>query len=292
MPSKAVLPRHAIKLSRIIIVQQAAPGRSRLLEVGAICRPFYGAAEFGMVRRQQEGCRDMFNAAYNPNLVSNLQPNSYRNCISWFIAVLIGALFVPPGFFLKHGDASAAETDQPVKYESVFGFGRQSIGISAGHGLALGIGGTKTPELKDIQFVYVTPRWGVGISDPLGGSSWYRGNFELLLEGTFLYNFEPKSGIAGGLTPMIRYNFLAGSRFIPFLQAGAGVLALDADLKGQSDGLSFAPQGGLGFHYFVSQRTALTGEWRFHHISNASIHDRNAGINSSLFLIGVTFFFR
>ncbi|MEX0804192.1 MAG: acyloxyacyl hydrolase [Candidatus Binatia bacterium] len=235
----------------------------------------------------------MFNDAYNRNLVSKLRPNSHRNCLIWFIVVLIGTLFVPPGLVSKNGHAFAADAaDQPARYDSVFGFGKQSLGISAGHGLALPIGGTQTPELEDIQFVYVTPRWGVGISDPLGGSSWYRGNFELLLEGTFLYNFEPKSGIAGGITPMIRYNFLTGSRLITFLQAGAGVLALDADLTGQSDGLSFAPQTGLGFHYFFSQRTALTGEWRLHHISNAGMHDSNAGINSSLVLIGVTFFLR
>ncbi|MPZ76317.1 MAG: hypothetical protein GEU77_07310 [Deltaproteobacteria bacterium] len=234
---------------------------------------------------------DMGKPAYRRNRVGKLEATSDRCRRSLFIAALIGSLFVLSGLVSKNGHAYAADaTEQPARYESVFGYGRQSIGISAGHGLALPIGGTQTPELEDIQFVYVTPRWGVGISDPLGGSSWYRGNFELLLEGTFLYNFEPKPGIAGGLTPMIRYNFLTGSRFIPFLQAGAGVLALDADLTGQSDGVSFAPQGGLGFHYFVSQRAALTGEWRLHHISNAGIHNRNAGINSSLFLIGVTFF--
>jgi lipid A 3-O-deacylase len=90
----------------------------------------------------------------------------------------------------------------------------------------------------------------------------------------------------------VRYNFLTGSRFIPFLQAGAGVIALDADLRQQADGVNFILQSGLGFHYFISQRTALTGEWRFHHISNAGIHNQNAGINSSLFMLGVTFFFR
>jgi hypothetical protein len=67
---------------------------------------------------------------------------------------------------------------------------------------------------------------------------------------------------------------------------------LDADLARQSDGLNFILQSGVGLHYFISQRTALTGEWRFHHISNASIHDKNAGINSSLFMLGVTFFLR
>ncbi|HEX6438101.1 MAG TPA: hypothetical protein VF182_13265 [Candidatus Binatia bacterium] len=65
-----------------------------------------------------------------------------------------------PGFGLESGAALAADAaDQPGTYGSAFGFGRQSLGISAGHGLALPVGGTDNPEMEDIQFVYVTPRW-------------------------------------------------------------------------------------------------------------------------------------
>jgi lipid A 3-O-deacylase len=235
----------------------------------------------------------MFNLAYHRNHTSNRRLNIDADDFGWLIVVLLAIVFTLPGFGWDNGHASAADApDQPGGYDSAFGFGKQSLGISVGHGLALPVGGTDAPQLEDIQFVYVTPRWGVGISDPVGGRSWYRGNFELLLEGTFLYIFEPKRGIAGGIAPTLRYNFLTGSRIIPFLQAGIGFIALDADLRRQADGLNFILQSGLGLHYFISQRTALTGEWRFHHISNASIHDRNAGINSSLFMLGVTFFLR
>lgn len=113
-----------------------------------------------------------------------------------------------------------------------------------------------------------------------------------MVEGTFLYGFEPNDGIGGGITPLFRYNFLAGDRLIPFVQFGAGVLALDFDLRRQADGINFTPQAGLGFHYFLSERTAITGEWRYHHISNAGIHRDKSGINSSVVLLGVTFFLR
>ena len=229
----------------------------------------------------------MVNGAHH-RLFSKPRLNIDAAVLGWFIVAFIGALIALPGLGSQTGGALAADQI----YDSAFGFGKQSLGLSGGYGFALPVGGTDAPELEDIQFVYVTPRWGVGISNPLGERSWYRGNFELLLEGTFLYMFEPKSGIAGGLAPMLRYNFLTGSRVIPFLQAGAGVIALDADLSRQSDGLNFILQSGVGLHFFLSQSTALTGEWRFHHISNASIHDKNAGINSSLFMLGVTFFLR
>lgn len=191
----------------------------------------------------------------------------------------------------RQGNLFASEP-KPAAEDGLFGFGRQSIGISAGHGLALPIGGSRGTELDNTQFLYLAPRWTIGISDPIGGHSLFRGNFELVLEGALHYIFKPKNGFAGGLTPLVRYNLLTGARWIPFVQAGAGLLALNADLKLQPDGLNFTPQIGLGLHYFIFDRTSLTAEWRFHHLSNAGIHDRNVGINSSLVLFGVTYFLR
>lgn len=234
----------------------------------------------------------MINDSYHPNRIIERR-RDIESLGFLRLIVLIAALIALSGFALENGEALAADAaDQPGAYESAFGYGKQWLGISGGHGLALPVGGTDGPQLQDIQFVYATPRWGIGITDPLGGRSWYRGNFELVLEGTFLYMFEPKGGIAGGIAPGLRYNFLTNTRFVPFFHAGVGFIALDADLARQSDGLNFILQSGVGLHYFISQRTAFTGEWRFHHISNASIHDRNAGINSSLFMLGLTFFLR
>ncbi|HEV8340820.1 MAG TPA: acyloxyacyl hydrolase [Candidatus Binatia bacterium] len=207
--------------------------------------------------------------------------------LAWFGLVFMVSLGPFP---LDH--VSAAEPIPTARYDNLFGFGRQSVGLSMGHGLSLPFGGGRDTELEDVQFFYFAPRFSVGISDPIGGNSWFRGNFELVLEGALHYIFEPKDGLAGGFTPLIRYNFLTGTRWIPFVQLGAGLLALEANLKSQSDGLNFTPQGGVGVHYFISDRTSLTGEWRLHHISNARIHENNSGINSSLFMFGITYFLR
>ncbi len=232
----------------------------------------------------------MINDSWYQNRIFDRRPNTYSSFLRHVILLIVASITLS-GFALKNGEAVAADAaDQPRTYESAFGYGKQSLGISGGYGYALPVGGSHAPVLEDIQFVYATPRWGIGISDPLGGRSWYRGNFELILEGTFLYMFEPNPGIAGGIAPGLRYNFLTGTRFIPFFHAGVGFIALDADLARQADGLNFIVQSGVGLHYFISQRTALTGEWRFHHISNAGIHGKNAGINSSLFMLGLTFF--
>ena len=213
------------------------------------------------------------------------------------LATVVVALLLPravsgadPGL----RSSTQQERAGPQSPARLFRLGTQEIGIAAGYGFALRFVGETgdDEELRDVQYFYVAPRWGIGISDPMGGDAWYRGNVELLAEGAFLLNLEPKDGFAGGITVMLRYNFLPAGVFIPFVEAGAGILSLDFDLMNRSDGLNFTAQAGFGFHYFVADRTAFTGEWRYHHISNAAIERPNLGINSSLFLIGLTIFLR
>lgn len=158
-----------------------------------------------------------------------------------------------------------------------------------GHGLGLGFAGSQGRDAEDVEFAALLPRWGIGLTNPLG-AGWYRGSVELLVEGALLFAFQPKGGFAGGATLGFRWNFLASPRLVPFVEMAAGIVDLEFDLHSQADGISFTPQAGVGFHYWTSRRTALTGEWRLHHISNADLRDPNDGINDSLFLVGVSFF--
>ena len=195
------------------------------------------------------------------------------------------------GIFLLPRGGWGSSSSPGVSPMSLFGAGKQEIALAVGYAIPLAGGGT--PEIEDTQYVFLAPRWGIGITDPLGEEgAWYRGNLELLGEGQFFFETEPKGGFAGGFAILFRYNFLPDGKFIPFVEAGAGILGLDFDVDGQRDGFNFSPQAGLGFHYFVSERTALTGEWRWFHISNADTREPNNGIDSSLFLIGVSFFFK
>ncbi|MFQ5658439.1 MAG: acyloxyacyl hydrolase [Candidatus Methylomirabilales bacterium] len=204
------------------------------------------------------------------------------------LAMALGIL-LHPGQGWAAGDGSGSSKQKNAAAPArLFGSGKQEIALAAGY--AFDISGGTESEIEDIQYAFLAPRWGIGITDPLGGNAWYRGNVELLGEGQFFFETEPTGGFAGGIAVLFRYNFLPDGKFIPFVEAGAGILGLDFDVAGQRDGFNFSPQGGLGFHYFVSERTALTGEWRFLHISNAGTRDPNDGINSSLFLLGVSFF--
>jgi len=72
--------------------------------------------------------------------------------------------------------------------ESSFGWTKQEIALSLGYGLTLPVGG----QIENLGYFQASPRWGIGISNPLGGDSWYRGNFKLIVEGLYLHEFRPE----------------------------------------------------------------------------------------------------
>jgi hypothetical protein len=169
-----------------------------------------------------------------------------------------------------------------------FTAGAEQWGLALGHGRGLGIWGSASKDAEDVRFVGLVPRWGVGLGDPVGGESWYRGNLELWIEGALFVAYGPQGGFLGGANALLRYNALSFGRLVPFVELGAGVAYLDLSLDSQSDGLGFTPQGGLGLHWRLSERSWLTAAWRLHHVSNAGIYSDNDGINDSLLLIGVS----
>jgi len=99
-----------------------------------------------------------------------------------------------------------------------------------------------------LGYFQASPRWGIGLAIPLGGDSWYRGNFELLVEGLYLHEFRPEKGDDGGSILAIRYNFLSSEKFVPFFETGGGILALKFNVKRQRDGFNELGYGGIGAH--------------------------------------------
>ena len=61
-----------------------------------------------------------------------------------------------------------------------------------------------------------------------------------------------------------------------------------SDLPRKSTTASFA---GPGLMFFLNEHTALSLGYRFHHISNAGKCSPNLGVNSSLIMGGLSYFF-
>ncbi len=128
-------------------------------------------------------------------------------------------------------------------------------------------------------------------SDVKAGATAFRGNFELLGELFGGFQTHPRTRHFVGLTPILRYDFATGSRWVPFVNAGAGLTETDiggTDLAGE---FQFNLQAGAGTHFFVSEDLALTVQCRFLHVSNAHIEEPDRGSNTLMVLLGLTWFF-
>ncbi|MGH9605069.1 MAG: acyloxyacyl hydrolase [Terracidiphilus sp.] len=106
------------------------------------------------------------------------------------------------------------------------------------------------------------------------------------------------------LTPVIlRWNFRTRSRrWQPWFQGAGGLIytthkfppnIMTNPAEGIDGGTSvwnFAPQGGIGFHYFTRAKRSIDVGFNVVHISSASLGDRNPGVNASVqFQAGYTF---
>jgi hypothetical protein len=173
---------------------------------------------------------------------------------------------------------------------SHFGWGKQQATLAGAYAIGFGAFGSEGTDAADVEFGALLPNWGIGISNGLG-DSFYRGSFSFHIEPQLLWNHEPNKGDAYGGGILIRYNLWAHRRFVPFIEGGAGFMGVDFDLINQRDGFNFLLQGGVGAHFFLTDRTALLAGWRYHHMSNAGTRHPNVGINANLFQFGVTYYF-
>ena len=139
--------------------------------------------------------------------------------------------------------------------------------------------------------VFVMPRLGVVLTDPLG-SSWWQGNVEFLVQPLFARFTQPFAAEAAGGSFLLKYNFLSFGRWVPFWDVGAGMIwtNLAPRIPEQSTQYELVLETGPGVHYFMTDRITLTMGVRLHHISNANLGDRNTGINAVLPYIGISFF--
>lgn len=133
-------------------------------------------------------------------------------------------------------------------------------------------------------------RYGRFLSDEVGQGRWYQGRHELLVELPYhlAVDHDARSMVGGYLLGSWKFTGLKG--LAPYVFAGGGILFVDLGLPTMGSKLDFSYQGGTGVQYLVSPGTALTAEYRYHHISNAGTASPNEPLNSSKVLIGVSFF--
>ncbi len=167
--------------------------------------------------------------------------------------------------------------------------GTTEIGVVAGFAQATTVIGNA--QSANRSAVFVLPRVGMVVTDPIG-TEWWQGNVEVLVQPLFARIVKPFASEAAGGTVLLKYNLLTYGRWMPFWDAGAGIIwtNLAPRIPEQSTQFEFVLQTGPGVQYFVTERLTWTMGIRLHHVSNANLGDRNTGINAVLTYVGLSWF--
>lgn len=174
-------------------------------------------------------------------------------------------------------------------------------GFQAGTWHLGAMGGYSTPQnipsrptgAPNVHFAPLLFQAGYTVTD-VHGPTPIRGSLEVILEPTFLVTATPKKTIGEGVSILGRYNFVTGTRWVPFFDLGIGLLHWNLEIsqpRTLETHFNFTLQAGTGLHYFVTDHLAATGEVRLFHISNAHRESPNIGINSTVYLLGFSYFF-
>ena len=183
------------------------------------------------------------------------------------------------------------ESERKSIWENGIGEGSrpEAQSISLGVGATYGFAAFGSHEAHDLALISLT--YGHMLGHAQGEGHWYRGNLEFRLELFTGAQFSPSSEWLVGLAPHLRYNFATGTRWIPFLDGGAGVTATGIGPPDLSGIFEFNLQVGAGVQWFLKQNVALSLEARYVHWSCAGLSKPNLGLNGVTGMLGLSFFF-
>lgn len=211
-----------------------------------------------------------------------MKSRSGHTRFAWAPAVLLlGLLQIPTVGW-------SASSPQPDNARQVLTRGTVELGVSTGYWQGVKILGSPSANRSA---AFLLPRIGVVVTDEIKADL-LSGNIELIAEPLFAREIEPFAAEAAGGSLVVRYNLLSFGRWVPFWDAGAGMLwtNLAPRIEEQSTPFNFVLETGPGVHYFVTRSITLTLGVRYHHISNAGIGERNIGWNGVLSHVGISVF--
>jgi hypothetical protein len=175
-----------------------------------------------------------------------------------------------------------------LRPEEGFQSGTWHLGVKSGYGDSHKIFAGRE---SGVNFAPLFFQIGYTVTD-VHGPFPVRGSLEVIFEPTFMFISEPAKTFGEGASILLRYNFVTGTRWVPFFEAGIGILHwnlhIPRDLNSQ---LNYTILSGPGVNYFLTDKLAITGQVGLHHVSNGGRKSPNVGVNSSMYLLGVEYYF-
>jgi hypothetical protein len=117
------------------------------------------------------------------------------------------------------------------------------------------------------------------------------GDFEGIAEPLFNVVTSPHTNAEVGISFLLRYEHTIVPRLRWFFEGGSGPMYTSQHTQEQGSQFDFVTQAGLGLQYSLTKKFALTGGYRWRHMSNADTASPNHGLNHDFVLVGLTYFF-
>lgn len=201
-----------------------------------------------------------------------------RKIISVFISTWVLIVFaVSP---VWSGSNPTPTEEKPHKW-------LKEIGFLTGYGTA-----SLEKKSADYDIIPILPRFGFDIN-PLAENLNInpRGLLEFVTEPIMNVVISPDANAEFGVSFLLKYSDKITSRVAPYIEGGIGMVYTTQHTHEQGTQFNFLPQVGAGLHCFLNDNLALTGGYRYRHLSNAGFADDNSGINHHFVLVGLSYFF-
>jgi len=153
-------------------------------------------------------------------------------------------------------------------------------------GILSGTGSGKLKTKDHYKFVPVIARFGFELID-LGPKNL----FEFELEPYVGFVTDPETNKEYGANLLLKYGYFLTKRICPYVEGGAGVVYQKELTVNVGSHVSFLPQAGAGLTYFLNDNLAVNAGYRYRHLSDAGRKEPNRGINSDMWLTGISWFF-
>ncbi len=103
---------------------------------------------------------------------------------------------------------------------------------------------------------------------------------------------EPEKNLETGINLLLKYGFPLSEQLVPYIKFGAGPSYMTLHTYEQGTQFNFVDSAGAGLSFKIKDRMYFDCEYRFRHLSNCSIDDRNGGINTHTILGGFSYRFQ
>jgi opacity protein-like surface antigen len=147
-----------------------------------------------------------------------------------------------------------------------------------------------------VQLGVSCDKYGLGFSDWVerGIRAFFHNDFRPAGLTTFIMEpflstvISPDNNMEAGMNLLLRYAWPVTERIRPYCFGGAGAMFMTQHLREQSTQWNFTPQVGAGIAFLVTEKTALSVEYRYRHFSNADLKAPNEGVNIDMVFFGIT----